>query len=211
MKKVLILAVAVLLVAAGLAFGATVVGSKHDMTTFVSGEGTTQVCVFCHTPHQSTSASSQTPLWNHSVTATATFGVYASSTLNATPAEIGGAAVGSQSVSLLCMGCHDGTVAVNSLYKAPLDGSAGTLKSIDTTSAAYIGTSLVDDHPINFTYDAALATADGGLQTPPITNIPLFSGTLQCASCHNVHDNTNLPFLRVSNAGSALCISCHNK
>ena len=34
---------------------------------------------------------------------------------------------------------------------------------------------------------------------------------VQCATCHNVHDNTNVPFLRVNNAASGLCLTCHIK
>ncbi len=34
---------------------------------------------------------------------------------------------------------------------------------------------------------------------------------VECASCHDPHSETNLTFLRVSNAGSAVCLSCHVK
>jgi predicted CXXCH cytochrome family protein len=76
----------------------------------------------------------------------------------------------------------------------------------------------MDDHPVNFTYDAALATADGGLLTPVSSSyvdaghtVKLFGGKVQCASCHNAHDNTNVPFLTRTNSGSQLCLSCHRK
>lgn len=216
MKKALILAVAMLFVASA-AMAATVVGTKHDIRLYVAGEGTTQVCVFCHVPHQAAAATSQDPLWNHMDSAVAAYGVYGSTTLNANmaAAEIAGA-IGSLSVSALCMTCHDGTVAVNSLYNAPNDGNAGTLNTI--TGVANLGSNLTDDHPVNFTYDAALATADGGLRTPVSTsrvdatnNVMLFGGMVQCASCHDVHNNTNIPFLTQGNSGSAMCIVCHNK
>jgi predicted CXXCH cytochrome family protein len=80
-----------------------------------------------------------------------------------------------------------------------------------------LGTDLTNDHPISFTYNAALATADGGLVTPAsdslvVTGIPLYSEKMECASCHNVHNNTTAqPFLRVANAGSGLCLKCHVK
>ncbi len=215
MKKLLILLVAMHFIA-GVAYGASVVGSDHDMRSYIADETTTQVCVFCHTPHQASGAAVQDPLWNKTVTATDPFGVYASDTLQAVPTDIGGQAVGSQSISALCMGCHDGTVAVNSLYKAPTDGTAGTATLIPNTSSAYLGTSLTDDHPINFVYDAALVTADaadgGSLNDPTaITGVKLFATMVQCASCHNVHDPAITPFLRMSNDASALCTECHNK
>ena len=78
-----------------------------------------------------------------------------------------------------------------------------------------LGTDLRNDHPISIVYDvgqdaafnAKAAVASGGLR--------LFGdGTtdrVQCASCHNPHNNTNAPFLRISNAASALCTTCHIK
>ncbi|KAF0146389.1 MAG: doubled CXXCH domain-containing protein [Nitrospirae bacterium] len=219
MKKILILTVAMLFVAS-LAFGWTVVGSKHDMRGYITGELSSQVCVYCHTPHQATGANKQDPLWNHSFGPdSGTYGVYGSDTLNAVPGEVNNPATpGAASTSKLCMTCHDGLVAVNALYKAPKDNSnVGTLISV--TGAANLGTDLTDDHPVNFTYDGALATSDGGLKTPNSSSnvtatageIPLYASKVQCASCHNVHNNTNAPFLRVDNAASALCVKCHNK
>jgi len=223
LKKLFALLIPMLLIT-GVAYGGSVVNSKHNMIggpgPYIPDADTDQVCVFCHTPHQTADATAQDPLWNKQVTQTATFGVYASPTLDAdmSNAEIGGKGAGSQSVSALCMGCHDGTVAVNSLYRTPSDGGVGVAKKL--TGYANLGTSLSDDHPINFTYDATLATKDGGLK-PPVSDkrvdnvepyLPLFEGTLQCASCHNVHDNdTYKPFLRSSINGSALCLRCHEK
>jgi len=34
---------------------------------------------------------------------------------------------------------------------------------------------------------------------------------VECASCHDPHSDTNATFLRISNTGSNLCRSCHNK
>ena len=84
---------------------------------------------------------------------------------------------------------------------------------------------LFNDHPISFDYDDTLAGDDGGLMPPggisPLRLFPNPSGTpgvsLECPTCHNVHDqggNENsdqFPFLVMSNAGSALCLKCHNK
>ncbi len=123
------------------------------------------------------------------------------------------------------MSCHDGTIAVHSLYNDPNEIGAPTISSGGNVSAAglitgnpNVGTDLSNDHPVNFLYDAALVTADGGLVTPDSAssvdaagNIPLFGGFLQCASCHDPHNDTNSPFLVVTNVSSALCTSCHNK
>lgn len=236
MKRFIITLVVLAAFASVASAAGTVVGSKHDLRAVgggtATGTGLVQVCVVCHTPHQATAANAQDPLWNHTGTATAAFGVYGSSTMNAVPAEIGGTAMGGQSVSLLCMSCHDGTVSVLSMYKAPVLGGTPTAAAVAgrisaaglIISGANVGTNLTDDHPVNFTYNAALATADGGLVTPASAgcvtgapcSIPLFTqgaalSTVQCASCHDVHDPTNIPFLRMDNTGSALCRACHIK
>ena len=58
-------------------------------------------------------------------------------------------------------------------------------------------------------------TSTGTAGTRDKTDMILFmSGTnaqVECASCHDVHDNTNVPFLRMTNTGSALCLACHTK
>lgn len=226
------------LVTAGLAFVAglcltstafaagTVVGSRHDLR--VGGGGTptssqSEVCVSCHTPHQAAGAAEQDPLWNHTGTATPAFGVYGSTTMNATPTDIAPAAMGVQSVSLLCMSCHDGSVSVLSMYNPPnagvpsvtaLPGRILASGRLDPANTANMGTSLTNDHPVNFTYNTALATADGGLVDPatsPTITSWLSGGTVQCSSCHDVHDPTFTPFMRADNAGSAVCLTCHTK
>jgi len=196
---------------------AGVSGTKHDLSSAGAGAKTNvgRVCVFCHTPHQP-SGTSTDPLWNHTLSTTATYGVYASDTLNATPSELGSGTA----VSNLCLSCHDGTVSVISMYNAPNEvatitlttgGNVGTDGKI--TGNPNIGTDLTNDHPVNFTYDAALSTADGGLNDPTTTAVSdlLFGGSVQCASCHDPHNNTYTPFLAKDNAASALCTTCHNK
>ena len=225
MKKMLLLTIALVLVAAGVASAASIVGTAHDMRTYYNaGAGiTTQVCVYCHTPHMP-AGRTQDPLWNHTLSTQGSYGIYGSSTMNAAPTSMVGT---DGSVGSLCMSCHDGTVAVNTLWKAPVDGAVGSTRNafgtavlnasnqIATTSGGYVGTDLSNDHPVNFIYDAALIGQDKGLN--PVAGVvaagmPLFSASsVQCATCHNVHDNTNIPFLRVNNAASALCLVCHVK
>ena len=231
MKKLLVLTVMMMMLLTTAAFGLSVVGSKHDLR--ITGGGTptagiSEVCVVCHTPHQASTSAGQTPLWNKGLSGQATYSVYSSPTLNAVPTELGGATLGTAQVSNLCLSCHDGTVSVLSMANLPNSGGTNTATTvaghilasgqIDPASTANIGTSLTNDHPINFTYDATLATADGGLTTPSSLayvdagkKVPLFAGTVQCASCHDVHDNVNPPFLVMANTASALCTTCHVK
>lgn len=228
MKRLVLASVALLVcaVCVGVVNGQTVVGTDHDLSTGGSSGLTAtnvdRVCVFCHTPHQAAAANAQDPLWNHTLAATASYGVYGSDTLDATPTDIGNPAAGSASVSNLCMSCHDGTVGVGSLYNNPnaVGGGETTPDNSASTIAgnANLGTDLTDDHPVNFTYDAALAGADTELVVPDSVDwvdaantVPLFGGTVQCASCHDPHNSTNLPFLVVSNTASNLCLTCHVK
>jgi len=195
----LFIVIAALALVPAISLAASIVGTAHDLSG--EGYGTDQICVFCHTPHNAKSPQ-LVPLWNHGAT-TATFTLYTSSTLNAVPGQ-------PSNNSKACLSCHDGTVAVDTY------GSRTGTTSLTSASTAFLDINLGDDHPVSFTYDAALATADGGLTSPAsaslvVTGIPLYGSKLECASCHNVHDNANDPFLRFANAASALCLKCHIK
>lgn len=223
-RAVLFLMIMTLAVAA---FGQTVVGSKHDLRATgggtPTGTGLNEVCVVCHTPHQASTAAGQDPLWNRGLSANASYGVYASTTLNAVPTDVGGAPIGTAPTTNLCLSCHDGTVSVLSMLNPPNSGTptvatlAGRITAaglLDPASTANIGTSLANDHPVNFTYNTALASADGGLKDPsttPAVAALLSTNTVQCTSCHDVHNPTNTPFLVMSNSASALCTTCHTK
>lgn len=186
----------------------TIAGTPHDLSA--KGWGTTETCKFCHTPHQAqVVAGGGSPLWNHKTTAVATYTLYSSPSFSASITQPG-------PTSKLCLSCHDGTVAVDSF------ANRGVLVSgthfITATNMVGGGGNLASDHPIAFTYDAALASADGGLVTPVSTNyvdslrqVPLYNGKMECASCHTSHDNAFGNFLRMSNASSALCSKCHVK
>ncbi len=190
---------------ASAAVGQTIVNSEHDFSGD-SWNNTGEICVVCHTPHNGDVSVADAPLWNHEVTVAA-HTPYSSSTLDAT--------VGAPDASSkLCLSCHDGTVA--------LDNFGGTTNGTNFISgSADFGTDLSNDHPISFTYDAALATADGELEDPTtassglggtITADMLLGGQLECASCHDVHNSTGLAnLLLINNNNSDLCLTCHTK
>ncbi len=210
MKKIIVTSLILgggLLLAGGANAG--IAGSAHDLSAFATPNNPqSQLCIYCHTPHHSDTSVNDAPLWNHEVTATASFTLYTSATLNATLGQPNG-------VSRLCLSCHDGTVALDAF-----GGMAGTAGNV-VSGSALVGTDLSNDHPISFVYNTALATADGGLFDPAtkdtgsgqvIEDDWLFSGNaFECASCHDVHDDANVPFLRKDNAASALCLTCHDK
>lgn len=205
-RRIVLLLVAPLLLAAP-AMAQTkssVFGSEHDIAGLGGG------CKSCHAPHQG-SAAGEVLLWARAFPSTGTFGVYTTPTMDSIPTEVGGAysatnpPTGVKQYTVLCLSCHDGIT---------------TPSIIGATSGAAIGNptnsdGLRNDHPINMAYNA---TADAGLEplaTVLATSIRLFhdgtNQTVQCASCHNVHDDTLSPFLRVANtnAKAGLCTTCH--
>jgi len=139
--------------------------------------------------------------------------------MNSTPGQPTGS-------SLLCLSCHDGTVAVDSF-----GGNSGT-DFIQPGDSEYIGTDLSDDHPISITYDSALSNADPALLDPSATTVTIGLGgdktntgtvsslllpadQVQCSTCHDVHNNFVPPgepdLLVVTKTNSDLCFTCHDK
>jgi hypothetical protein len=235
MKKLNLLTMALCL-AAPLAGFAGIVGSPHDFsgeTWNIVPSDKNSTCGVCHQPHHADSTVA--PLWIHTTTASVftmynTNNVHVSKMVATVDTQPGG-------VSLACLSCHDGTVAVNS-YAGGIKG--GT--SVMLTNNAMVGTDLTHTHPISFTYDSALATADGFLQDPATSILMPDSGTfnhgsdisikgfllnggnrLECSACHDVHNQAGTPYDIVTNPklvkivgtqsgkGSLLCRSCHIK
>jgi predicted CXXCH cytochrome family protein len=213
----LMLGALLLLARAGVA--GTLQGSAHDFSTAGWNSGQ-KICIACHTPHNSSTAVADAPLWNHTLQTT-TYTLYTSPTLKASVGQPGGN-------SKLCLSCHDGTVAIDSF-----GGATGTNM---ITSPAYkatsnLGTSLNNDHPIGFLYDATLASANGSLFDPASKTITigatpnktgtvaatmLFNGKMECSSCHDVHNTFTVGangtgMVKMASAGSAICLACHNK
>ncbi len=184
--------------------GSKVSQTPHNLTTTGPGPvrvpGTSEVCIFCHTPH---AASPQGPLWNRPDPGHY-YEVYHSSTLTATVGQPTGE-------SRLCLSCHDGTIALTQTYN-PRTAIPGSVY-LTPRSAGYIGTDLTGHHPISFVYDSALATKNRQLHDPSaLTNtLPLDRRhELQCTTCHDAHDDSLGFFLRMDNRRSAMCTSCHD-
>lgn len=185
---------------------AQIAGSRHDIGNYTGNTTDNgQVCVYCHTPHNATTAKPAPPLWNKDQTISV-FDIYASPTIDNPTGQPEG-------TSLACLTCHDGTLALDAMINPP----AGYVPDGFTMGgSANLGKDLSNDHPISIGYSLS---ADADFVDPgSVTNIlPLFSGTqdpnyqVECGSCHDVHDRTNFPFLRISNDNSALCLTCHLK
>ncbi len=183
--------------------------SSHDLTTGSTGPqalnviGAAGICLPCHTPHNPESGVTQAdaPLWNHETTS-GSFTPYTT---------VAGSSAGNvDGPSRLCLGCHDGVTAMDSY-----GGATGSTDMTDVGGlGVIIGEDLTDDHPVGVIYPssgqyiaAATVTSTGGLRLYTVDS----NLRVECQSCHDPHDTTNAPFLRKSNAASALCKTCHNK
>ena len=208
----------VLLIATTPALAGVIAGSAHDFSTGPSaGWSGGRICVACHTPHNANTSVSSAALWNHTVS-TAAYTMYSSTTMRAATGTAPGAS------SKLCLSCHDGTIAVDSF--------GGRVGSTNISTANNVGIDLSNDHPIGITYDSTTATANGSLfdpaahavtigtgtqtKTGSIASTLLYGGQLECSSCHDVHNTFTVGglgtgMIKMSGAGSAICMACHNK
>ena len=208
-------------------YGASIVNSKHDLSS-TSGGAINEICVICHTPHAGDSTDA--PLWNRQAP-TSTFTMYGSLTIDTV---IPGVPNGE---SLVCLSCHDGVSgdAHQALVNSPGSGLAGNGDVTTCTQGCHysgwnpitfviefgtrqgvtiVGTDLSDDHPISMPYP--IPSQDPNFQLPAVAEgagVKLFGSTdtVECSSCHNVHDPEYSPFLSIDNAGSDLCYACHIK
>jgi hypothetical protein len=175
---------------------AGVQGTDHDFSiTGSSGfSGSTaddndEVCVYCHTPHGSLGA--QTPLWNRTLSTDSGWGftVYGSSTMDSVPSNP------PSTISLLCLSCHDGIGAIDSVLNSPGPGSVpmtwvGSDQIGDLGPLAFwvnIGGGqpgspapfdLSDDHPVAITWADRGA---GFYANPQDASLRLFSGKIECS------------------------------
>jgi predicted CXXCH cytochrome family protein len=198
---------------AGTASAQGIASSAHDFSDDTGWNDTGEICKVCHIPHMTTTAVDDAPLWNHTQTTATGFTPYSNpATMDATMAQPTG-------ISLLCLSCHDGTVALDSFGGNGI--SPGVLIGSIDGGRVDVTKDLSNDHPISITYNLA-TQADMNDPTATVSGLgnnvddDLLFGTgndqVECASCHDVHDDAGNPFLLVvSNAGSALCQTCHGK
>ena len=204
---------------AGIA-SADITSSAHDFRTsgMFGTQANPEICVVCHAPHNNDNAAGDL-LWNKATNTAGDYTVYDSPTLDKT-AQAPGA------VSILCLGCHDGTIAVDA-YGAEATGTGqftiGNVAATQWTVAAF-DQDMSNDHPIGITYDNA---SDPELNDPSVAdalnfgngatgsiNDILFNGVVECGTCHDVHatrSGPNASLLVVNNGNSAFCLECHNK
>src|SRR3989337_1454593 len=93
---------------------------------------TTEICVFCHTPHfgQTTTA----PLWNRGSSATG-YVAYGTTLGGTAITSVGGS-------SLACLSCHDGVTTFDNLINKPGKGSRTDGTGIDQGWRLYMATAV---------------------------------------------------------------------
>jgi predicted CXXCH cytochrome family protein len=185
---------AIALMAVSSMANAAISNTRHNLGTMNPGgngiddpSGTSEICIFCHTPHGG-ATNAPVPLWNR-VTTTATFQTYA----QLATGTLDGAEAGIGSISIACLSCHDGTQAMDVVLNSPGFGTTGTVNGtlgiagwadghrMDGTNSqganlaaelVYIATDLTNDHPISIQYGGGglttgnLTTAASGLGDP---------------------------------------------
>ncbi len=203
--KTHLLSIILLLLFVNVVISQSIVNTPHNLSVNGSGNinatSESEICLFCHTPH---SARSIAPLWNRN-DAGSTYNIYSSSTIKANITQPSGA-------SVLCLSCHDGSVALGSVIsrKNIIDFTPYTTMP---SGKSNLGTDLRNDHPISFNYNSTLSASNIELKdpsniTPPVS---LENGKMQCTSCHDPHKNIYSDFLKASTQYSNLCNSCHQK
>jgi len=230
--------------------GTGINGTVHDLGTSHDGMNYTnpaddlnRICIFCHAPHntyrlstapggagpQADPAFDYLPLWNHTLQANIAYTMYENGPgapqqgEKASQAILNGMSPGS--TSLLCLSCHDGSVAVNSygngaqIETSVSSGTTQIVPSYVIGQDKYLG----NHHPIGFNYDDVAAgdteirDADAAMLTPATFVRDHLYGAgntnMECGTCHSVHNkgNDGETLLWRSDENSELCLTCHDK
>ncbi len=99
------------------------------------------------------------------------------------------------SLSMFCIGCHDGSIG----------------RSADFSFGSGIWRHNMGSHPIGVSYQKSRMRA-GGLRPIARLNkkLQLFDGKVGCGTCHDMYSKVPMK-LAVSNKNSELCLACHDK
>lgn len=191
-----------------------------------------QICVFCHTPHKS---SSDGPLWNRKASTTSFFKHYSSATLAIDDAAFKSVSEYGQpnGSSRLCLSCHDGVTALGAVFTTPMTlyPDSYSIHFIDVKSGASGANvklgfeTFSTHHPVSFKYNE---TVRNMLRNPPYNkteywyNPPAINEVkldkqerMQCVTCHDPHQDRSdipsptTPFWTTTTYDKA-CKTCHN-
>ncbi|MBI3802394.1 MAG: hypothetical protein HY282_01350 [Nitrospirae bacterium] len=204
---------------------------ERNIKSVAGPQGTTEVCVFCHTPHGASQegVKIRAPIWNRNLSP-AHYQMYDqvwSKSFEAKP-NAPGRPTG---YSRLCLSCHDGTIALGSVLNKPGSGGydptglnpiqmeyptgqrpAGPPGSMPVgegptqQATRVIGRDLRNDHPISMTFDTELLSKDSEFVNPgpPIRRPFTQSTPTPLSPLRRATGNSTEVF------DSVQCTSCHN-
>lgn len=201
-------------------------GTPHNLSGKALRAEAAEVCVFCHTPGLGTqSAAPQTSdqkpaAWQKAVNQALVFTVYD----DLGQLDANALTVGSQSVA--CLSCHDGQQAQiivmshsDHPFGVPYRGAAGFpfvagKHLVAEDDFRDLSQGMIDNRPVFW------VSRNGMTRRRTRADLPVYvrqngasDGSIpyiECSSCHDPHSDKEL-FLRTSNVGSQLCLTCHIK
>jgi hypothetical protein len=211
---------------AGLAPGTGITDSYHDLGTAAATYGDSaeqggqnRICVYCHAPHNTIKIGDAVravdgmgnpvqylPLWNHTITTMPGFDMYNNGPLEPNDPQhqstAKAIATQPQGVSILCLSCHDGSVATNAYGVGT--GAVGLADKFMSGRALIGGLNpltglgdLTNHHPVSFSYTQVEAVDN---EIRPAATTPMGAGKMiidhlygadnmmECSTCHEVHN-----------------------
>jgi Doubled CXXCH motif (Paired_CXXCH_1) len=194
-------------------------------TKATAGSSVSQVCVFCHTPHNA--GRGVGPLWNKRLS-DATYTPYSSSSLSAN--AIQGILNQPGGSSKLCLSCHDGTLAIGSVsvyggrgsadspgaWLIPMDNlpTSGVIPNGRGANTGYtrnLGIDLSNDHPISVNYTTALADRNGELRSVDANQMwPAGTGATIGVRRSGLYPQAPLEGTGAGGVGQIQCAACHD-
>jgi len=222
----------------------------HDLSQTTNGmvysaqpaDTLNRICIFCHAPHNTYRLSTATggagpqasavydylPLWNHELADDPQYTMYENGPGAPQSGHQASQAIEEVmvpgSTSLLCLSCHDGSIAPNSYGNASQLSRSQSGGGVMMSNQYVIGLDayLGNHHPIGFSYqnvadgDTEIRDADSAFLTAATSvrdHLYGFAGTMECGTCHSVHNkgNSGETLLWRSDQNSELCLTCHDK
>lgn len=179
----------------------------------IKAETETEVCKFCHIPHNAVVA---VPLWSHTLSPVTRY-----ETPTMRRGAIAEAAPQPDGSSRLCLSCHDGTVALGDVARARL--SMIGAQRLDR-GRSHLGTDLSGSHPISFVVpdgDMGISRNASDMGLRPVSVIAAdgavkldADGKMQCTTCHDPHHDRyhqegKVPRFWVKPTVDEVCLACH--
>jgi hypothetical protein len=199
----------------------SVIDTVHNLSVSGPGEvralSETEICVFCHVPHN---ALAPRPLWGHTLSSVPQYDVPTMARGSAAERP----APQPDGASRLCLSCHDGTVALGDV-----GGTRGPIQMVGPQrlgrgQRGYIGTDLSGSHPISFVVpdgDPTPLSGDRDMGLKPLAVIVNdgqvqldHQGKMQCTTCHDPHRDRFyipgvVPRFWVKASVEEVCLTCH--